>query len=1282
MVGQAPTLSTYLVSATAIPVSSLIIAPGNSAYSLGNNIDAFKAGAGAGPRPPSHSLLSPPSPGLKLISTEDPIERLDHFIGSARKAREEQNLTTANRGYRGALRELLRPHDTGNGMAPLHLQLPGGYELFTEALFESSILSSPEKAPGNLARLTNFLHDPPLGEDTPKTDIAKAKILTAFNLMQHTGSTFERQAYIFKMAMNNLERLMEKIEEEPDSKPRNKAIKAGRFLLDGVNNRQLTPRAKRRALSALEKGSARIDRLHWEDYEATHDKGHVTNYLGEAQTIRELIYQAEAAAAPQKLLFRKALNLTEEARKSIPPKPLTEIKDEEEMEVETRMADLNLYARLFEIELRSKQMVLATGRRDREAQKFCADDINKRLRKVTEEFSVDPKKMSVSKYPSRHSVDERNRLIASFQADVAMLMGRLGLWSDAISNARAALSGPFEDTPAAAKLLESEVFSPFVKGHGIISSVEIKKRAKKGSFRKRFAASLADAHSNGAIDSLLFGAGGAAAGIAATYGVSFLTGTDPDPLIWGTAGAFLTSIGRRFSNAWRSEDVLLSMVTGKFDRTFASSAKDLGKLFAHSAMDAAPWTLPSYLVDGYGEGYDLIHKLVTKSGGAAWDWIVSGAGTVLDSATYVQIWQQAMAGNEHFDLLSTAYTLYTNSSLALAAANLVWRDAHPWTRKWGPLFLPGLMCLLGDKAFPAGISIPEGADAAFYTGLLQEGWNNLSVFLHKAMTVGAGILFGATFLPSGSDEQDEYLKNMVGTFLPAAAVLSADIAFGLAPEKEPYSWRLVRSGILLLEAFLMLNTLGAVKWNNRPRRNFLVNAGSFVVENIRANPMIPLVMLTTNAFTAPLGGYIQRNKEVMHPLLIAMQGVAITACILPITLGVSGVLKRKIPVFERAAEGWRDAMEAEKNPAMRLMMGAYASFMGFWSGFNTPYTLNRILRSGTWDVIPAGLRAWGGGAFAEAYLGSSGWDSMSGQSLMSGTNIASGNIISSKMWPEVSGTRWERGFIVDAMRVAAARLAKIDRKESTGRLTRSQAEYARREVLRATIDFFLKAGRVVDPFHIVRPHASLADRLIPFYAVVMAKNPPTFPQKTNVHFFANLFTMLYSDRSKMMKGKEAETFSDKDVDILLRFTKIVAADPSAYDIVLPLVQTLALARTSRDAHIKHKINEFFEENPHIPIMLGIDLDGRHLKPLDDAYRRVARRKVRWKVRSKNNRISEYINGHKRQEIVEKSLKDLFVVPVAQASMLLDPPPTESTAVVDSIPPFARENGKGPHNRSY
>ncbi len=213
----------------------------------------------------------------------------------------------------------------------------------------------------------------------------------------------------------------------------------------------------------------------------------------------------------------------------------------------------------------------------------------------------------------------------------------------------------------------------------------------------------------------------------------------------------------------------------------------------------------------------------------------------------------------------------------------------------------------------------------------------------------------------------------------------------------------------------------------------------------------------------------------------------------------------------------------------------------------------------------------------------------------------------------------------------------------------------------------------------MRPHASLADRLIPFYAVVMAKNPPTFPQKTNVHFFANLFTMLYYDRRKMKKGKEAETFSNNDVDILLRFTKIVAADPSAYDIVLPLVQTLALARNSRDPHIKYKINDFFEENPHIPIMLGMDVDGRHLKPLDEGYRRVARRKVRWKVRSKNRRISEYINGHKRQEVVEKSLRDLFVVPVAQASMLLEAPPSESTAVVDSIPPFAQKNGKRSHD---
>jgi hypothetical protein len=1289
MAVHAPTLSTVLVSAGTVPVSNLYIQPGSALYALENEVDPEATEASGeelarsaefftqsfpATQPPDARLASlARAPAVDLMSSP---QRLKYLFETAREARGAEDLPNAYKAYREAVKKLGTPHESGGKRAPLHFYLPHGYKLFTEALFETAVLTPAENAPGNLARLTTFLQSLPLGDETPAIDISKAKILTAYNLMHHTGSTFDRQVYVFHMAMKNLECLLDGISKEPESKSQAKAMRAGRILLDGIEAGSLTARTKRKALRALRKGIVGIDHDHWDEFEATKDRGVITNYLGEVNTIMELIFQAESAAAPQKTLYRRAFQLIDEAREGIEPKPLSEIAGEGEMEIEAQKADLDLHAQLFSIELRARQLVLATGRRDNKAKRFCADDINARLKEVTEEYSVDPKKGQRSRYPSRHTVEERNRLIASFQADVAILMARLGLWSDGISNARAAISGPFEDTLAAAKLLESDVFSPFKKGHGIISDVEIRKRARKGSFLKRFSSSLADAHSNGAIDSIIFGGTGATVGIAASYGASYLFGIEPDPLLWGTAGSFLFSAGRRFTNAWRSEDVIFSSVTGKFDRTPGQSAQDFGRLLVHSAMDAVPWALPSYLIQGHGEGYDLIHKTITKSGGAAVDWIGSGIGTIFNPETYVNLLQQVVASGDTRDIAGAVFTLYQNSSLALAATNLVWRDAHPWTKRWGALFLPGLMGVMYDNAFPAGFDAPPGADMAFYMNLLSEGFINLSTFLHNAMTAGAALLFGSTFLPQHSDAQNEHLRKMSAVFLPAAVVLSTDIAYGLAPEKEPYTWRLIRSGILLLEAYIMMNALGLVKWNYRPRRSAFENARSFVEANVMSNPLLPLVMLTTNAFTAPLGGYIQRNKDVVHPVLIAMQGVAITACILPITLGVSGVLKRKIPIFERAAEGWRDAQETEKNPAMMFFMGAYSTFMGFFSGFNTPYTLNRILRSGTWDVIPAGLRTWGGGALAEAHLGNSGWDSMSGQGLMSGTNITSGNVISSRMWPELSGTRWERESIVSALKNASERLKKIDRKHGMGRLTKSQSEYARREVVRTTIDFFLKAGRVIDPFHVVRPYDSVADRLIPFYAVVMAKNPPTFPQKTNVHFFANLFTMLYKDRSKMKEGKDAETLSDRNLDILLRFAKVVATDPSTYDIVLPLIQTLALARHSKDAHINHEINNFFEENPHIPIMLGINLDGKTFSALDEDYSRIARRRVRWKVRSRNKRTSEYINGHKRQEIIDKSLHDLFVTEVARINAEAEQPPLKAPAHVATIPPITKNGGGG------
>ena len=275
MVVQAPTLSTVWLPAVTSAVPSIYIKPGSEAYAeviaedafanKKDGEDTFSPPDRVEAIPKSTNIIpveSPFAPGhTPLILSEIPSvvqlptkqQRLRVLFDTAREARKMQRLAESKRAYDEALHELEGFVDGTESDAPLHMQLPGGYHLYTEALFQTSVLSRPEMAPINISRLSHFLDSPPLGADTPIADMARAKILIAFNLMQHTGSTFERQDFLFQKAMDQLDCLMEVVKKEAPDKFRAAALKAHEMMKQGIEQRRLRASAERRAMNKIEK---------------------------------------------------------------------------------------------------------------------------------------------------------------------------------------------------------------------------------------------------------------------------------------------------------------------------------------------------------------------------------------------------------------------------------------------------------------------------------------------------------------------------------------------------------------------------------------------------------------------------------------------------------------------------------------------------------------------------------------------------------------------------------------------------------------------------------------------------------------------------------------------------------------------------------------------------------------------------------------------------------------------------------------------------------------------
>ncbi|MBN1283370.1 MAG: hypothetical protein JXA24_06335 [Proteobacteria bacterium] len=844
--------------------------------------------------------------------------------------------------------------------------------------------------------------------------------------------------------------------------------------------------------------------------------------------------------------------------------------------------DTSFYAGLLSVELLARSIAMAHNRRDFHERNLLIERQRETIKDVL----------------SDHLTDDRNEAIASYIADSAILLARLGLWGPSLRSARTLTTRQFACTAGTRRVLTDPMFEPFIDSSRVLSPSEVKFRSSKGSYMKRLQAALALAHSKGIKESIFAGLFGLAAG----FGASALFGMGGESTVAAAvAGAALLTSINRFRNGWNSLEARYAAKTGIFDRTAPESALDASRLILWGGLNAATWLLPAAVLNSGPESIhtfgDTIQAIVTaysQLGAMAADGFHSIAGQSLNALNSITP-EQA---------LQTAYQTLISASAALAASSALSKELRESLGRLSLLFVPGASMFLADAtASVAGMPPDCALDLAYGTYLKA-----------TAAFLSANLIFPSL---------RRSLSGFTAVFLPGGLMLSAEIGMhilgqnaGSFPDKFDsylYADRIQRASIIAGGMLMMQLTAGLVPLRrSSPARNPLLATVSAM--NPSRNPhiyMLPLTAAVVGAgIMSPIGGLAQGVVRADSVAECLVQGVAISLGLIPVTLTVGGLLNGFIPLRSRIRESWQDSRGLSV-PRGLLEMG-----MGYLDSFRVPYVKNRLLRKFTMDLPAASLRAL------------LGWDTNSGQLIDSSMSFLSGNAMATSTWPESSATVWEREAIV---RNIGNLTSGLDLAAAAGREAKREEEVQNRDdAMNEMYAFFSKAGQVTHVLHPFMAHKSLSDRLWPVYAVSRSFRQPSYPQMPNVDFYASLHDLLMDAKDKELTAK--------DLGSLLDFVEHQARDPNRYEAMRPIVKTLALSRNSR--RFGKSLQIFFEENQWIAEVMNVNLEK--YKPYNERLRRLSRRAFKNRVRKRFDKYEQRVASHGRQGLLKVQFEGLFL----------------------------------------
>ena len=457
----------------------------------------------------------------------------------------------------------------------------------------------------------------------------------------------------------------------------------------------------------------------------------------------------------------------------------------------------------------------------------------------------------------------------------------------------------------------------------------------------------------------------------------------------------------------------------------------------------------------------------------------------------------------------------------------------------------------GLIAYPF-VSHPEAAPEVVAAVTNEGFWHDLYEYVGKPyMYLSAAQYF--LYWLSPDEWRRKHLVKTAPFFIPGAVMLGANLGLAISGEDNVVE-RMFISSLALAEGLAMLLINGVI---SKPRNGKEVEKSGVVLAELengnskkKGSNLNSLISIALSVgVSSALGGQIERPQTPDNIALIATQGAGIGVGLLPITLLFSGILKRTIAAPAGFWEEWKDS--SDYNFFWRLAR----SFGGFFRAFNTPYAIQRIGRVFTFD-IPS--------ATARVFLG---WDSIWGYLVFAAANTASPNSAANMWQGEWSSTPWGREAFVDMLR---------------------NGDTAK---LRHHFDL---ATQRIPLGHMLKPH-KLKDKLYPLAGIRRIWNPPKFPHIPQTHYFASLYQLI--------TGGYSQSFTEKDLSILLQETAALAADSARLnsavddadvlaerlkqlDIARWLTQTLLAAR--EDEKHGQKIRDFFHKRRWILDVLGID----------------------------------------------------------------------------------------------
>ncbi len=544
-----------------------------------------------------------------------------------------------------------------------------------------------------------------------------------------------------------------------------------------------------------------------------------------------------------------------------------------------------------------------------------------------------------------------------------------------------------------------------------------------------------------------------------------------------------------------------------------------------------------------------------------------------------------------------------------------------------------------ESLFPPLIS--DDVIRMFYEGNIANALSSID-YTHigyQLYTKGAGLLFLTNLFWKGSRKQT---KNFSPFFILGAMMLSADLGLAIAPPDaltDPMdAWwdRMGRAGIVGLEMLFMMLTTGLAPLAKTGSASQSVKSLFKTLLPIKGNAdyNLPLAAMIVTGLSSPLGGIFQQGlmRPEDIPLLIA-QGTAITTGLLGLTLGMSGILKRQIPLGASVVRAIKDVQVARAKEQEIIKNGGelelttglwrypYEAVRGLGSAFNVGYVRNRVLRIPGPDMVASAGRLW---------LGGGDWDNNSGQAAMSVINGVSGNPYWDSAYPAASGTQPEEMSFINSVDKALQAKEAIDAKRRSGI---DVSEDEEKESLEIINDFFRKAGQVIHPLHFFLPHNSMLDRLWPLYSFTKTFKPPLFPQRPNPFLYASVYQVLAdhvgNDMNEKQLRADPEKLSASQFELVLQYIKSYATDTRVYHVMRALIKTLLLARNS-ERFGKRIDSFFFKQNPHLFTLLSIDPNKEELRAFEERFSRISRATVRNVVKQSPDTYEDRIKRYHKK----------------------------------------------------